>query len=137
MPDFKKTKQLLNQEFESSSTRTPQYLTFHRVFRKEFTAYVKPYVKKLDIHKPNHFDVTGFFERNDGEIFYFSLGDLRGNAFKNQMLIRTAKDFEDYTGGCNCFINMANLEEELMRYLVPSLYSPKGFDKAQMLTQKT
>jgi len=95
---------LLSYEFESSSGRTPQYLEFHRVFKRELTAILKPHTKKIEISKPNHFDVDGFFQLNDGRIFWFCIGDLRWD--KDNMLIRTAKNFKDYTGGSNGFVNL-------------------------------
>ena len=112
---MKKTKQLLSIEFESSTTKTPQYLEFYKTFKREFTNMLKPYINNIKIHKPNHFDVSGFFERKDNQIFYFSLGDLRWN--KKELLIRTATDFKDYTGGRNNFIPMNNIEEEIKPYI--------------------
>ena len=107
---------LLSFNFESSSSRTPQYLEFHRVFKREFSNLLKPYCKKIEISKPNHFDISGFFELNNGEIYYISLGDLRWD--KENLLIRTAKDFKDYTGGSNNYITLnENLKENLFKFL--------------------
>lgn len=107
---------LLGFEFESSCSRTPQYLEFHRVFKRELTKLLKPYTKKIDISKPNHFDVTGFFQLNDDRIFYFSVGDLRWD--KGSMLIRTAKGFQDYTGGSNGSLNLdENFVEGLLGFI--------------------
>jgi len=88
---------LLSFEFESSCGRTPQYLEFYKVFKKEFGNVLKPYISKIEFSKPNHFDVTGFFELNDKRVYYFSIGDLRWD--KGSILIRTATSFKDYTGG--------------------------------------
>jgi len=113
---FKKTLYLLAQDFESSSGRTPQYLEFHKVFKKEFTAMLKSFTTELELSKPNHFDVTGFFKMDDGRIYYFSVGDLRWA--KDSMLIRTADGFKDYTGGSNGFINLNDaFEQNLLNYL--------------------
>ena len=95
---------LLSFKFYSSCSRTPQYLEFHRVFKRELTNFLKPFTKKIEISKPNHFDVSGFFQLNDDRIFYFNLGDLRWD--KESIMIRTAKGFKDYTGGINGYINM-------------------------------
>ena len=94
---------LLNDKFESSSCRTPEYLNAHKQFKKEFIKLLKPYTKNILIHKPNHFDISGFFELNNNEIYYFSIGDLRWNKI---FLLRTATDFKDYTGGRNNFITL-------------------------------
>lgn len=102
-------------EFESSCCRTSQYLEFHRVFKREFTALLRPYCNRIEISKPNHFDFSGFFETKSGRIYWFSLEDLRWS--KDHLLIRTAGDFKDYMGGSNEFINMRTLEKDIMRYL--------------------
>lgn len=106
---MEKTKYLLGFEFESASSRTPQYLEFHKVFKKEFMAMLKPIVSEMIVSKPNHFDVTGFFKTVKGNIYYFSLEDLRWD--KETMMYRTAKDFKDYTGGSNCTIKTSELEK--------------------------
>ena len=107
---------LLNFEFESSCGRTEQYLEFHGVFKKEFKELLKSYIKEIDISKPNHFDVSGFFKLNNDEIYWFCIGDLRWN--KNSLLIRMAKDFKDYTGGINNYIKLdENFTDNLFRYL--------------------
>ena len=104
----------LQTQFESSSQRTPQYLSFHRIFKQQFIKLLKENfpISRIEISKPNHFDVSGFFELENKNIYYFSIGDLRWN--KEHMLIRTAKDFKDYTGGCNNFLNL----EDWQRFLI-------------------
>jgi len=104
-----KTFQALQKEFESSSSRTPEYLAFHRLFKREFTALLKSFsATEVTISKPNHFDVSGFFRDKTGQAWYFRLGDLRG--FKDSLLIRTAKDFRDFTGGANQYLNLKDVD---------------------------
>ncbi len=106
----------LNQEFVSSSSQTHQYLEFHKLFKKEFKKFLKPYCKEILISKPNHFNINGFFKLNNDKIYYFSISDLRWS--KDKILIRTAKDFKDYTGGGNNFINLdLNFKNNLLNYL--------------------
>lgn len=95
---------LLNAEYESSSVRTKQYLTFCRVFKRQFKKLLHDNfdIVKIEISKPNHFDQHGFFELKNGNTYYFSIGDLR---WDKCFLIRTAKDFKDHTGGSNDFCN--------------------------------
>lgn len=93
-------------EFESASYRTPEYLAWHRLFKREFTKFLESRgMTGIEFSKPNHFDMSGFFK--DGakdQIWYFSVGDLRG--FKDAMLIRTAKHYKDYTGGMNQYVSL-------------------------------
>ena len=108
---FKKSFYLLGFEFESSSCRTPQYLEFHRTFKSEFKRFLKGLgVTEIEIGKPNHFDISGFFKYRE-QVYYFSISDLRWS--KDSMLIRTAKDFKDYSGGSNDFISLDSEEEFL------------------------
>ena len=102
-----KTKYLLGFEFESSSALTKQCSEFYRVFKKEFTALLKPFISEIKFSK-GHFEISGFLKTLKGEIYYFSLGDLRIS--KNYMLYRTAKSFEDYTGGSNQYLSMGRIE---------------------------
>ena len=113
---MKKSLYLLSFNFESSSIRTEQYLEFHRVFKRELKEVLKPYCKKIEIGKPNHFDISGFFELNDNRIYYFSLSDLRWS--KEKILIRTVKDFKDYSGGSNGFIKLdSDFVNNLLNFL--------------------
>ena len=97
-------------EFESSCERTPEYREWHRIFKREFKAYLSSKgATNVEIGKPNHFDMSGFFTSKTGQIYYFSIGDLRWS--KSQMLIRTAKDYKDYTGGSNGFASLKSVEE--------------------------
>lgn len=100
---------LLNAEFESSSTRTKQYLTFCRVFKRQFKKLLNETfdIENIEISKPNHFDAYGFFELANGRIYCFSVGDLRWNM---TFMIRTARNFEDHTGGSNDYCNTEDFE---------------------------
>lgn len=91
-------------EFESSSSRTPEYLSWHRLFKREFTKLLLSEgvrAVNIEIGKPNHFDISGFFTVN-GQTWWFRVEDIRWS--KDRMLIRTAQSNRDYTGGTNQFI---------------------------------
>jgi hypothetical protein len=97
---------LLHVPYETSE----QYLIFCKVFKKQFKKLLNDNfnITKIKISKPNHFDQSGFFELCDDNIYYFSIGDLRWN---KTFLIRTAKDFKDYTGGTNSYCSIDTFEE--------------------------
>ncbi len=103
--------ELTQQEFESSSTRTKQYLKWHTTFKRQFTAFLQSLgCVGIEISKPNHFDMSGFFmapNGKEGQLWYFSIGDLRWD--KGKMLIRTAKHYQDYTGGCNLYADLSSV----------------------------
>lgn len=104
---------LMNVEFESSSSRTPQYLAFCKIFKKQFTKLLKDQfnAKIVQIDKPNHFDSHGFFETFDGKIYNFFIGDLRWN---KSFTIREAMSFKDYTGGINRDCDIKNGMDRFM-----------------------
>lgn len=90
--------------FESASNRTPEYLSWHRLFKREFTKFlVSRGATTIKIGKPNHFDMSGFFTLGN-KIWYFSISDLRWS--KESMLLRTARSYTDYTGGMNQYVSM-------------------------------
>ena len=92
------------QHFESSSSRTPEYLVWHRLFKREFTKFLKSKgAVHIVIGKPNHFDMSGFFTLGN-TVWYFRIEDIRWS--KESMLIRTARSYEDFTGGMNQYVSM-------------------------------
>ena len=101
--------ELLKLPYDSSSSRTPEYMKFHRVFKKQFPKLLKEKfdIDQVIISKPNHFDAHGFFSLKNGNIWYFSVGDLR---WDKTFMIRTATSFEDYTGGSNAYCSTDNYE---------------------------
>ena len=87
-------------------------MDFHRTFKRQFKKLLIDHfdATEVKIGKPNHFDVTGFFKISN-TIFYFSLGDLR---WMTTFLLRSAKDYDDYTGNTN---NYCNIEDDFETFL--------------------
>jgi hypothetical protein len=56
---------------------------------------------------------SGFFTAPSGQVYYFSASDVRHWGYE-RLLIRTAKDYKDYTGGCNQFVGVK--KDELMNF---------------------
>ena len=106
---MKQTLKLLLRGFQSSSGTTPEFLEFVRTFKKEFTKELLS-IGATDIQiGKGHFYVSGFFTL-DSQAWYFSLSDVRGmdyllknnsDSCMSKLLYRTAKDYQDYTGGYN------------------------------------
>lgn len=105
---MKKSVALLRKGFESSSTLTPEFAQFFRTFKSEFTKELKK-VGAVDIKFSRmHFCLSGFCTVN-GQVWYFSLSDVRGMEFNYnhiQLMYRTAKDYKDYTGGHNRWVKL-------------------------------
>jgi hypothetical protein len=52
---------------------------------------------------------SGFFTNKFGQIFYFSCSDVRHFGY-TKLLYRTAKDYKDYTGGSNRYVDVDKLK---------------------------
>lgn len=114
---MKKTLTLLKQGFESSAYKTPEFIAFTRTFKSEFKKVLKD-LKCSELECSNgHFYISGFFNSANGQLWYFSLSDVRSMYRGGSLLVRTAEHRKDYRGGPNRYADMGNLEEELSRIL--------------------
>jgi hypothetical protein len=107
---MKKSIKLLEGGFESSCSTTPEFASFFRTFKKEFTKELQTIGATEIEFSRGHFHLTGFFRTTDGQLWYFSLSDVRGMSYgmfkdpdscMNKLLYRTAKHNKDWTGGSN------------------------------------
>ena len=105
-----------NQNFESLPFRSPQYLSWHRLFKREFTKFLESKgATKFEISKSNHFDMDGFFTLGTS-IWFFMINDLRtGDSKAPPMLIRSAAHYKDFAGGRNQYISMKD-ESSFVEY---------------------
>jgi len=53
---------------------------------------------------------SGFFTSKSGQVYYMSCSDVRHFPYNN-LLYRTAKDYNDFTGGANQYINPKDLNK--------------------------
>ena len=104
----------LSLQHESSCGKTEEQNKTYSMFKRGFKGYLQNYFKLIQF-KPSlgHFFISGFFELENKEngkrqTFYFSIEDLRGG---QTFMIRTAKDFKDYTGGNNCYLLLKDFEQ--------------------------
>jgi hypothetical protein len=106
---MKKSRAMLLDGFESSSGITPEFQEFYKTFKSEFTKELKSQGATDIVFSRGHFYVSGFCTIN-GQVWYFKLGDVRGMDYSimwnpdscmAKLLYRTAKDYNDYTGGQN------------------------------------
>lgn len=105
-------RELNNTEFESSSRYTDQFKHFYNLFNREMRAFLKSVgATKIDIYRI-HFGASGFFTLGN-QVWYFSLGDVR---WDKSFLIRTAKDYKDYTGGSNSFLPIDGEKEFILGF---------------------
>lgn len=115
----------LKQGFESSAWLTPEFASFARRFKSDFTKYLGSLGATNIVINRNHFELYGFFttvvpgkKASEGyseslphvQAWYFATGDVRWSAKQFGMLVRTAKDYKDYTGGRNQSVSYSTQE---------------------------
>lgn len=94
--------------FESSCYETPEFKKFYNGFKKSLKAdLVGSGIELANISK-GHFYISGFLEKGEKYV-YFSVRDVRSYDWSRQVLYRTAKSTNDYTGGQNCFCSFGDL----------------------------
>ena len=78
------------------------------LFTREFKSMILEQLKKIggtDYEQRNgHYYVYGFFKVGE-QPFYISISDVRHFTIED-ILIRTAKDYKDFTGGSNHYLNI-------------------------------
>lgn len=116
-----KTTKWLNNRFESSSYKTPEFLQFARDFKSDLKNLIGDNPKvfghyKLSAFSVGHFYISGFIQnKNTGKLAYFSIDDVRfsPDAWTESVLIRTATSLSDYTGGMNQYTQFLDIAESL------------------------
>ena len=105
---------LLNVALESSSYETAEFKSLftklRNLLKKEFNR-----IGATDVtFNKLHFGMSGFFKVNE-QWFYFSFSDFR--SVTETMLIRTAKDNTDYSGGSNHYLLVKDFSDSLDRFI--------------------
>jgi len=117
-------------QFTSGPTTGGDFAVFARLFKKEIEAQLKNRDAELvDFHK-GHYDLSGFIRGGPGlfrykdagkgnEYVYFSISDVRHfhNDWYSNILIRSAKDDRDYTGGPNHYTSLKHFGQNALGLL--------------------
>ena len=111
--------------FESSSGKTPEFLSFVRTFKKEFLLELQSIGATNVQFSRGHFYVSGFFTL-DNKMFYFNLGDVRGMDYSmkfnpdscmSMLMYREVQSYKDYTGGLNRYVRIGKgMAEDMCWY---------------------
>ena len=115
-----KTDRYIGYTFESDSMKTPEFKAFARAFKsdlKDLTA------NDFDIVSYNigHFYMSGFLQSKlNGKFVYFSVPDVRSlkNDWQKNILIRTAENDKDYTGGRNNYTTLEDLNKKSLMLIL-------------------
>ncbi|MBR3832121.1 MAG: hypothetical protein IKJ72_00605 [Mycoplasmataceae bacterium] len=101
---IKTLQHLKNGIIDNGCYTSDDFKKFVRTFRSEFKKEVAKIGGENVEIKGGHYYLYGFFTLNN-QAYYISISDVR--YFKvEDILIRTAKSYKDFTGGINNFIKI-------------------------------
>jgi len=112
----------LNGSFETNENETgydmKKFKSTVRKMKNELTKEFGDVIENVKL-SAGFFHMSGFFTRKrDNQVMYISIGDVR-HGFAGTMLIRTAKDYKDYTGGSNNFMALEQSEDDGWGMTIP------------------
>lgn len=118
MAKIKDLENYLNYEFSSGGYTGEDYKKFERLYINYLKSLLKENGWELVKVNKNHYEFSAFFLCNNKYI-YFSISDVRfwNNNWYNKILLRTAKNDTDYTGGQNLYTSLPNLKHFLLNLL--------------------
>lgn len=102
----------LGHHFESSTGLTSEFSLFRKQIKRFIKNALPPYLELIMPFGSLHFSFSGFIKNLEtGKYVYFSCSDVRSfpDDWYYNLLIRTAKDERDFTGGMNRFIKLPSL----------------------------
>lgn len=105
----------IGHEFESSSQTTKEFTSFANDFKKHILKNLSETVKIITFNK-GYFYVSGFLKSTESEKYvYFSISDVRyfKEDWNKKILIRTAKNESDYTGGANNYTSLQDFSKAI------------------------
>ena len=88
----------------TNSKHDPYWKEFVRDFKKTIKKELEEINVENIVFSVGHYYISGFFQLGE-QNYYFSISDVR-HFSNDMMMVRTAKDFNDYRGGSNNWIKM-------------------------------
>lgn len=107
-----------NHTFSSGGTTGPDYKSFERKYRNILKEVAGNIGAELISFSKNHYSFSAFIKKEE-KFVYISISDVRHfpNEWQNNILIRTATNEKDYSGGFNQYTTLENLESKLEKML--------------------
>jgi len=91
--------------FGSGSVNSKEFNKFFLLFKRSFTKELNMINAENIVFSKGHFYLSGFFTVQN-QIIYFSLSDVRSSQQNPQLLVRTAKNYQDFRGGANNYVSL-------------------------------
>lgn len=108
MANIKDLKKYIGYEFSSGCYTGDNYKTFQTKYINFLKAICKQNHWQLVNVGRNHYCFSAFIKSAENKCVYVSISDVRyfSNEWYNRILIRTAKDEQDYRGGFNNYTTL-------------------------------
>ena len=89
---------------------TTEFKSFYSKEKKRINETLKKLGCSNVMMSRQYYYFYGFFTAPSGQVYYFSCSDVRHWPY-SQILYRKAKDYLDFSGGNNCYIDKDKLSE--------------------------
>mgnify|MGYP005776573323 FL=1 len=111
MAKIEELKKYLTHEFSSGCYIGADYKTFQTKYINYLKAICRENHWRLVNIGRNHYCFSAFIKSGENKYVYLSISDVRYflNEWYSHILIRTAKDEEDFRGGFNHYTTLENL----------------------------
>lgn len=116
---IRETNKLFSADYLNSLSTESPYEASSRQLDRKVKSYLKSILPEAKIFgfKNGFCRTSGFVEMND-KFVYISIPDIRFNRnWQNDILIRTAKNDRDYTGGRNNYTTIEKLSTDIMKLI--------------------
>lgn len=112
MAKLSELKKYLDYEFSTGIYTGDDYKTFQNKYINYLRSICKENGWQLINIGRNHYEFSTFITDNENHYIYLSIFDVRynRNAWYNRVLVRTAKNEKDYTGGSNNYYSLPVLQ---------------------------
>lgn len=112
MANIKDLKKYIGYEFSSGCYTGDDYKSFQTKYINFFKTMCRNNHWQLVNVGRNHYCFSAFIKSAENKCVYVSISDVRyfSNEWYNHILIRTAKDEQDYRGGFNNYTTLDGLE---------------------------
>ena len=119
MTTFKDLEKYLDHEFSSGCYTGDDYKTFQTKYINYLKSVCKDNHWQLVNVNKNHYCFSAFIKSAENKCVYISISDVRyfSNEWYNHILIRTAKNEQDYRGGFNHYTTLEQLPAKAAKLL--------------------
>lgn len=101
---MKQSVAMIKNGFESSCSKTPEFMKFVKTFKKEFKEEMSKINATNMQFNVGHFYISGYYTLG-GQSYYFSMSDVRYHP-EPILMFRTVNDYKDYSGGNNRYVSI-------------------------------